>query len=214
LVNRTYKSIDIMEENKITPQELTEWLSRHGHTATWLARELGVAKATVSRWLNGHQAIPGPETALIRLLIRGELPFEVRVVQPDGALPFTREEWQRLEEMRFREGFNTAEEWVVAKIRAYLAMMPADNLPALSRTRMQPARTPSAALAAEQQAGSPDQAAAEPQAEATPAEPSPATATPAAQPSSESIPQGQPAAEPNANGNPHPPASSFLSGNI
>jgi len=211
LVNRTYKSIYIMEENKITPQELTDWLSRHGHTATWLARELGVAKATVSRWLNGHQAIPGPETALIRLLIRGELPFDVRVVQPDGALPFSREEWQRLEEMRFREGFDTAEEWVVAKIRAYLAMMPADNLPALSRTRMQPARTPSAALAAEQQAAEANEA----KTGESPAHSMAEPGTAATEPNREFAPQAhQPAEQPEANAHPNPPASPFLSGNI
>ena len=200
-----------MEENKITPQELTDWLSRHGHTATWLARELGVAKATVSRWLNGHQAIPGPETALIRLLIRGELPFDVRVVQPDGALPFSREEWQRLEEMRFREGFDTAEEWVVAKIRAYLAMMPADNLPALSRTRMQPARTPSAALAAEQQAAEANEA----KTGESPAHSMAEPGTVATEPNGEFAPQAhQPAEHSEANAHPNPPASPFLSGNI
>lgn len=199
-----------MEDNKITPQELTEWLSRHGHTATWLARELGVAKATVSRWLNGHQAIPGPETALIRLLIRGELPFDVRVVQPDGALPFTREEWQRLEEMRFREGFSTAEEWVVAKVRAYLAMMPSENLPALSRTRMQPARTPSAALAAEQQAETPEKGTAESNGHGAPQAEAPA-------PAAENAPAPAPAesTEPSSHQpSPTPPASSFLSGNL
>ena len=200
-----------MEENKITPQELTDWLSRHGHTATWLARELGVAKATVSRWLNGHQAIPGPETALIRLLIRGELPFDVRVVQPDGALPFSREEWQRLEEMRFREGFDTAEEWVVAKIRAYLAMMPAENLPALSRTRMQPARTPSAALAAEQQAAEANEA----KTGESPAHSMAEPGTVATEPNGEFAPQAhQPAEHSEANAHPNPPASPFLSGNI
>jgi len=111
----------------ISPEEIKIWLSRQGRTATWLAGEMGVDKATVSRWLGGRRPVPGPESRLLRLLIRGELPFEIAALRPDGVLLFNSSEWRLIEALRAREGFPSAEAWVVAKIRAYLAMLPADG---------------------------------------------------------------------------------------
>jgi transcriptional regulator with XRE-family HTH domain len=111
----------------ISPEEIKAWLSRQGHTATWLAGEIGVDKATVSRWLSGRQPVPGPESRLLRLLIRGELPFEIAALRSDGVLLFSAGEWRRIEALRARENFPSAEAWVVAKIRAYLAMLPSEG---------------------------------------------------------------------------------------
>lgn len=106
------------------PDEIKSWLQQHGHNASWLAKEIGVDKATVSRWLSGRRPVPSPENRLLCLLIRGELPFEIEQLRSDGLLTFSSDEWRRIEELRSREEFPSAEAWVVAKIRTYLAMLP------------------------------------------------------------------------------------------
>jgi hypothetical protein len=111
----------------ISAEEIKTWLSRQGHNATWLAGEIGVNKATVSRWLNKRRPVPGPESRLLRFLIHGELPFEIAGLRPDGVLLFSGEEWRRIEKLRIRENFPTAEAWVAAKVRAYLAMLPPEG---------------------------------------------------------------------------------------
>ena len=109
-----------MTEQNVTAAELQEWLDANHKTGLWLSEVLGVSRATVSRWLNEHREIPAPEEKLVRLLIRGEMPFSFSV-RPN-IMRFTPQEWRAIEILRIREGFETSHDWIAAKIRAYLAM--------------------------------------------------------------------------------------------
>lgn len=64
---------DVSEE---TLHPIRRWLIRHGHSQTWLAKQVGVKRAAVSKWVNGR-ANPSPETAFqIAELSDGELSVE------------------------------------------------------------------------------------------------------------------------------------------
>ena len=105
--------------NPIQWSEVEAWLVEKRETMTWLAATLGVSKSTPSRWSKGDP-IPEPSQHLLKLLIRGEMPFSFSV-RPN-MMRFTPQEWRAIEILRIREGFETSHDWIAAKIRAYLAM--------------------------------------------------------------------------------------------
>ena len=108
--------------NDITPLILKAWMKRKKITQTALAEMLGISQGTVNRWLKGVHAISGPERKLLAYLMYGELPFDVQTASDGWELPFTESEFAVIQLLARREGFGCAEDWVVAKIRAYLAM--------------------------------------------------------------------------------------------
>jgi len=116
-------------DNEITWQETAEWLEANRKNSAWLAKTLGVSASTPSRWSKGDP-IPEPSQHLLRLLIRGELPPGFAAPRDPAVLAFTQEEWRVIELCSVREGYPDATSWVVAKIRAYLAM--SNQAPALA----------------------------------------------------------------------------------
>lgn len=100
-----------MKSNKVTQMALAEML--------------GTSHTSVGRWLKGVHSISGPEQKLLAYLIRGELPFPIQAAAEGWHLDFTDAEFAVISLCARREGFPSAEDWVVAKIRAYLAMMKA-----------------------------------------------------------------------------------------
>lgn len=50
----------------MTPEQFLDALSRLGLSKAEAARQLGVARSTVSRWAEGARTIPGPVVELIR----------------------------------------------------------------------------------------------------------------------------------------------------
>lgn len=97
-------------------------MKREKITQTALASMLGISHTSVSRWLKNVHAISGPEQKLLAYLIRGELPFPVQRVEEGWNLDFTRDEFALIQFLARRDGFVSAEAWVTAKIRTYLAM--------------------------------------------------------------------------------------------
>lgn len=87
-----------------------------------LAKLIGTSHTTINRWLKSKHGISGPEQKLLAYLIRGELPFPIQTASAGWNLDFTDAEFSVISMCARREGFASAEEWIVAKIRAYLAM--------------------------------------------------------------------------------------------
>lgn len=52
----------------MAPKHLRAWLQRNGRTAAWLARELGMARSSVSLWLSGDRVPEGWTRDRIALL--------------------------------------------------------------------------------------------------------------------------------------------------
>lgn len=105
---------------QITVPEIEEWIHSQRETPAGLARMMGVTRATTGRWLKGYP-IPLPSDKLLRLLMRGELPFGLLPPRGPGLLDLTPGEWRVIEVMRMREGFETAQAWVASKIQADLS---------------------------------------------------------------------------------------------
>ena len=112
---------------KITPAEVDAYLKESNRKRPWLADLLGVTKSTVGHWLNGSWEIPDPEEKLLRLLIRGEYPFQDYAPLQKHVLQFSSAEIRVMNILRTRGGFATIEEWIVAKIRDYLAVYTAET---------------------------------------------------------------------------------------
>ena len=110
-----------MTDDRITIQEVQDWLFQNRKNAAWLAKTLGVSQSTPSRWAKGDP-IPEPSQHLLRLLIRGVMPPGFSKPQDPAVLAFTPAEWRIMEICRVREGFESVNDWIVSKIRAYLAM--------------------------------------------------------------------------------------------
>jgi len=108
--------------NEITPLLLKAWMKRKKITQVALAEMLGTTHTSIGRWLKGVHAISGPERKLLAYLMYGELPFDVQTASDGWVLPFSESEFAVIQLLARREGFASAEDWVVAKIRAYLAM--------------------------------------------------------------------------------------------
>lgn len=108
--------------NEITPLTLKAWMKNKKITQVALADMLGTTHTSIGRWLKGVHAISGPEKKLLAYLMFGELPFDVQTASDGWELPFTESEFAVIQLLARREGYSSAENWVVAKIRAYLAM--------------------------------------------------------------------------------------------
>lgn len=109
------------EEKKISREELSQWLLANQKKAVWLAQTLQVTPATVSRWINGKNPIAGSDEALLRLLIRGEMPFEIvseKLVH--SVMEFTPREWKVIVLIATKAGV-TPGKWIAQQIRSYLA---------------------------------------------------------------------------------------------
>lgn len=115
-----FLQIDFVTE--ITPKELKDWMKREKITQIKLAKMLETSQGTVNRWLKSVHAIKGPEQKLLAYLIRGELPFPIQNLDRGWNLDFSAEEFALIQVLARREGFASAEDWVVAKIHAYLSM--------------------------------------------------------------------------------------------
>jgi transcriptional regulator with XRE-family HTH domain len=101
---------------------LKAWMKKKKLTQTALADMLGISQGTVNRWVKSVHAISGPEQKLLSYLMFGVLPFEVQTADQGWHLEFTEGEFAVIQLLARREGFDRVEEWIVAKIRAYLAM--------------------------------------------------------------------------------------------
>jgi transcriptional regulator with XRE-family HTH domain len=108
--------------NEITPLTLKAWMKNKKITQVALAEMLGTTHTSIGRWLKGVHSISGPEKKLLAYLMFGELPFDVQTASDGWELPFTESEFAVIQLLARREGYSSAENWVVAKIRAYLAM--------------------------------------------------------------------------------------------
>lgn len=97
-------------------------MKREKITQVALADMLGTSHTSVGRWLKGVHAISGPEQKLLSYLIHGELPFPAQKAKEGMYLDFSADEFAIIQVLARREGFACAEEWIAAKIRAYLAM--------------------------------------------------------------------------------------------
>lgn len=121
----------------MTVSEIENWLEANRKRPAWLSQTLGVTHPTVSRWLKG-QEIPEPMQHLLKLLIRGEIPPGFAKPHDPAILAFTADEWRVMEICRIREGFPDTKAWIVAKIRAYLAMSQPNSAPTLRAAEEQP----------------------------------------------------------------------------
>ena len=83
---------------------------------------LGTTSGTISRWIAGKVEIPLPQKKLLAYLIRGEMPFPVQSAKEGMFLDFSADEFALIQLLSRREGYACAEDWIAAKIRAYLAM--------------------------------------------------------------------------------------------
>jgi transcriptional regulator with XRE-family HTH domain len=106
----------------ITPAILKKWMNEKKHTQTAVAEMLGTTPGSVNRWLKNIHAIGEAEKKLLTYLIYGKLPFDVQEVDQGWHLDFTESEFAVIQLLARREGYASAEHWIVAKIRAYLAM--------------------------------------------------------------------------------------------
>jgi transcriptional regulator with XRE-family HTH domain len=108
--------------NEISPTDLKAWMKTNKVTQMALAEMLGTSHTSVGRWLKGVHSISGPEQKLLAYLMFGELPFPIQSVAEGWSLDFTEAEFAVIRLCARREGFASAEDWIVAKIRAYLSM--------------------------------------------------------------------------------------------
>jgi DNA-binding MarR family transcriptional regulator len=109
-----------VEQTEITPETLTKWLEENDKNAKWLADQLKVSPASVSRWLNGKQTIGNTDKALLRLLLWNEMPFSIVGITPlKNHLEFTPDQWRVIGILARREGITEAK-WIGNRIRDYL----------------------------------------------------------------------------------------------
>jgi DNA-binding MarR family transcriptional regulator len=109
-----------MDTPEITPETLTKWLEENDKNAKWLADQLKVSAASVSRWLNGKQTIGNTDQALLRLLLWNQMPFAIVGITPlKNHLEFTPDQWRVIGILARREGITEAK-WIGNRIRDYL----------------------------------------------------------------------------------------------
>ena len=113
-----------MSDERITAEEVSQWLKSQKRKAVWLAEALQVTPATVSRWLNGKNPISGSDEALLKLLIRGEMPFDL-ISQPvlGSVLEFTPDQWRVIGILARKDGLSEGT-WITNQIRSFLAFDP------------------------------------------------------------------------------------------
>lgn len=106
----------------ITSQELKAWRKEEGLTQTELGKMIGWPKLVVTNIETERRSISDAEQRLLKLLIRGEAPFETHKAPWDPQIEFSEQEWALMTKIAFREGFHSARPWIVAKIRGYVSM--------------------------------------------------------------------------------------------
>ena len=107
--------------NDITAEEMKAWRKAEGLTQEEFGNMLGWQKLVVTNIETGRRGISEAEQRLLKLLIRGEMPFKGR----DSYAPqidFSESEWAIMTRIAHREGYHSPRPWIVAKIRGYLAM--------------------------------------------------------------------------------------------
>lgn len=107
----------------LTGSDLREWRRAEGLTQAELGAMIGLDKYAITTMETGRRNISPAEQRLLRLLIRGEMPFSSS--SRSGYAPqidFTEAEWAIMTRIAHREGYHSPRPWIVAKIRAYLAM--------------------------------------------------------------------------------------------
>jgi transcriptional regulator with XRE-family HTH domain len=110
-----------MLQEKITPEEIAEWLKLNKKRPAWLAQTMKVTPATVSRWLNNKNPIAGSDEKLLKLLIRDEMPFEIIGEKLlNSVLDFTEDQYRVICVLASRYGITPAQ-WIANQIRSYLA---------------------------------------------------------------------------------------------
>lgn len=97
-------------------------MKREKITQVALSKMLGTSQGTINRWLKNVHSISGPEQKLLSYLIHGELPFPAQKAKEGMYLDFSADEFAIIQVLARREGYACAEDWIAAKIRAYLAM--------------------------------------------------------------------------------------------
>lgn len=106
-----------MSDDNITREEVSAWLEANEKKAVWLAQTMRVTPATVSRWLSGKNPISGSDAAVLKLLIRGEIPFDiVHEKLLHGVLDFTEDQWKVIAILAIRDG-KSPSRWIADKIR-------------------------------------------------------------------------------------------------
>lgn len=111
----------------ITPQELKAWRKAERLTQPELGEMIGIDKYAITTIENSRRKISEPEQRLLKLLIRGEAPFETNKAPWDPSIEFSESEWSMMHRIAIREGYHSARPWIVAKIRGYIAMTEATN---------------------------------------------------------------------------------------
>lgn len=116
-----------MEEKKLTLEEMGKLLG-------------GKAATTVMRWQNG-QEIPGDTQLLLKLLIRGEMPFREENVPSQvrdamWELEMSLGTWEEINRRRMVGGFATVTDWIASLVREKLGSepRPVENWEGASRT--------------------------------------------------------------------------------
>lgn len=112
----------------ITADEMKAWRKAEGLTQEEFGKMLGWEKVMVSKIETGRRGISEAEQRLLKLLIRGEMPFRDHAGYINQ-VDFSEGEWATMTRIAWREGYHSARPWIVAKIRGYLAMSALDKSP-------------------------------------------------------------------------------------
>jgi DNA-binding XRE family transcriptional regulator len=118
--------IVIMKTN-LSPVALKAWRQQNQLTQTQLGLKIGLDKFAITNIERGQRKISQPEQLLLKLLIYGELPFASP--NKNNTLDFSEQEWRLIHSLSLREGFKITNDWLVMKIRIYLAQIPKESLP-------------------------------------------------------------------------------------
>jgi len=100
--------------------EIREWRIKHGYSQSELAKVIGQKPIAVSKIECGNRLISPAEQKLLENFIRS---IDAKDQDKDPIeLCFTKEEWSKLSSISFSEGFTDAKQWIVSKIKNYIAM--------------------------------------------------------------------------------------------
>jgi len=109
----------------ITGAELRRYMTEKDLTLEDMGQLLGGKVATtIMRWQNGAD-IPGDTQILLKLLIRGEMPFKEestpqQVRDAMWQLEMTLETWEEINRRRIAGGFATVTDWIASLVREEL----------------------------------------------------------------------------------------------
>ena len=104
-----------------------------------LGMQLGLKKVAVTKIENGNRQISPPEQKLLKLLIRGVIPFStVKIDAEHSQLQFSPEQWHIIHKAAKREGYDDTKLWIVDKIKGYLRMKPETALPQIAAEHSAP----------------------------------------------------------------------------